>query len=384
MIQYEIKGEMVEWTVLPLLEEIRFIFTKEYFEVLGFEDVSVDSQGAEAEPKEGTDAQGQTGGGRDNSQVKGVAGIILGLLGNIGKKAENVWKPLRKKSQSGNTVSLPVSTNKTNKTAVEFQVETGPIEAPVDAEPASAQPTDKERELEQKIAELQAKLQEFQGQNKDVLEGENKVEFSEDLLREEPAAPAAVKEPTVAKTLENYAESAIQSVSNMRSTDITRDIFQQPLPPIKIRFRFFNQYDRVSGLSGIVDEKTFDEAMAKQLANKANIEVSEATSGRTIQQRTKEQEDEAEQWMTKRKILNALDPQKRGELITKYRSEKSGNSTENTLSSFFQKTYMSGKEEEHDKQEEKKTVYEVFYLFAKGQDQVMTRLDFRLFQKEEL
>jgi len=443
MIQYEIKDDFVEITMEAIYEDVKFIFIKEYFEVLGFQDVSVDSG----------DIPVQEGGGgsiksRKQYKASGTAAFMLGTIGRIVEKVKSVFRTDKEKGIPKEEIdkgtlkaTVPIHVESVNKDA-NYIVETAKTDTNIseEQEEEEGKETENEKieELKKKIEELEKKLQEKE---------EPVVQIKEDVFQPEPPA----------MNLDEYVDKAAKSMTDTQPAD-EGSLFEYdpPLKPIRIRFRFVSRFDESTGLSGIATQEQFEAAMAKQLADKNNLEVSAATKGRTIQQKHKEEQDEEEQWYMKNHILDVS--KNRDLILRKYTQKKSKGNVYETFTDFTQSMIASitgsnksepgmptsekaesdeSKKEDSDKSELDKTesvesdkaesdkeesdksdkaesdkaesveskkadsveskkadseqkggdktpFHEIFYLYARPEDKVATKLDFRLFPDEVL
>jgi hypothetical protein len=324
MVQYEIKDGFVEFKVDAIYEDVKYIFTKEYFEVLGFQDVVVDSGNVPM----------HFGGGSSRKTRKatpykatGTAGWMLGTIGSIVERVKNAF---RKDKQYG--VDKEVIDNTTLKAKVGEEAKQNPIEYIVST--GSTQPKQEDvvgfnDPKDEENAKLRAKIEELQKK----LEEKDKPAV---LIKDEAIEPpdVVVDQPSVAENVSEYLSKIPETISTIHQTE-KKDIgnFDPKLTPILVRFRYVGRFDERSGLSGIMTPEQFEAAMAKQLEDKNNIEVSAATRGRTLQQKHKEEENEADQWYMKNKILDVS--KNRDLILEKYAGLKAGKSVGETGTDFI-------------------------------------------------
>jgi hypothetical protein len=331
MVQYEIKDGFVEFKVDAIYEDVKYIFTKEYFEVLGFQDVVVDSGNVPL----------QLGGASRTTRkaapykATGTANFMLGTIGSIVERIKNAF---RRDKQYG--VDKEVIDNTTLKAKVGEEAKQNPIEYIVST--GSTQPmTNSLQEdvfmdpKDEENAKLRAKIEELQQK----LEEKDKPAV---LIKDEALEPpdVAVDQPSVAEDVGEYLSKIPETISTIHQTE-KKDIgnFDPKLTPILVRFRYVGRFDERSGLSGIMSPEQFEAAMAKQLEDKNNIEVSAATRGRTLQQKHKEEENEADQWYMKNKILDVS--KNRDLILEKYAGLKAGKQVGETVSDFTNYMFSS-------------------------------------------
>jgi hypothetical protein len=324
MVQYEIKDGFVEFKVDAIYEDVKYIFTKEYFEVLGFQDVVVDSGNVPL----------QLGGASRTTRkaapykATGTANFMLGTIGSIVERIKNAFRKDKKQSIDKEVIDNTTLKAKVGEEAkqnpIEYIVSTGSTQPMTNSlqEDVIMDPKDKEN------AKLRAENEKLRKQ----LEEKDKPAV---LIKDEALEPpyVAVDQPSVAENVSEYLSKIPESMTDIiqsKKTDIGN--FDPKLTPILVRFRYVGRFDERSGLSGIMSPEQFEAAMAKQLEDKNNIEVSAATRGRTLQQKHKEEENEADQWYMKNKILDVS--KNRDLILEKYAGLKAGKSVGETGTDF--------------------------------------------------